>query len=122
MNLFTSKDLTSWTSHGNVLPAANRVDAILFSPKILFNKQTATYVLWYNFVPHYSYAVATSKSPFGPFITVNSTVGSSFRFGHHNNTDIGDFSLWADDDGTGYMLCAHPLSLARPPAPPLTQR
>ena len=82
------------------------MDAILFSPKILFNKQTATYVLWYNFVPHYSYAVATSKSPFGPFITVNSTVGSSFRFGHHNNTDIGDFSLWKDDDGTGYMLCA----------------
>ncbi len=104
MNLFTSKDLTTWTSHGNVLPEANRVDAILFSPKILFNKQTATYVLWYNFVPSYSYAVSTSKSPFGPFVTVNRTVGSSFRFGYPNNADIGDFSLWADDDGTGYML------------------
>jgi hypothetical protein len=104
VNLFTSKDLTTWTGHGNVLPEANRVDAILFSPKILFNKQTATYVLWYNFVPHYSYAVATSKSPFGPFNTVNRTVGSSFRFGHHDNSDIGDFSLWSDEDGTGYML------------------
>lgn len=69
VNLFTSKDLKTWTSHGNVLPEANRVDAILFSPKMLYNKAMETFVLWYNFVPHYSYAVATSKSPFGPFVT-----------------------------------------------------
>ena len=118
VTLFTSKALATWTSHGNVLPEANRVDKVLFSPKILHNEQTSTYVLYYNFVPGYSYAVATSKNPFGPFSTVNKTVGSSFKFGHahwkktpsgkwvwdKDNTDIGDFSLWADDDGTGYML------------------
>lgn len=104
VNLFTSKDLLAWTPHGNVLPESNRVDAILFSPKVLFNRRTATYVLWYNFVPHYSYAVATSKSPYGPFTTVNRTAGSSFRFGFPANSDIGDFSVWADDDGAGYML------------------
>ena len=82
VNLFTSTDLVTWTPHGNVLPEANRVEAVLFSPKVLFNAQTATWVLWYNFVPHYSYGVATSKSAFGPFITVNATAGSSFRFGH----------------------------------------
>jgi hypothetical protein len=109
VNLFTSTDLVTWTPHGNVLPEANRVDAILFSPKVLFNAKTQTWVLWYNFVPHYSYGVATSKSAFGPFKTVNATAGSSFRFGfpgpgHPANSDIGDFSLWADDDGTAYFL------------------
>ena len=104
VNLFTSKDLATWTSHGNVLPEANRVDKVLFSPKILHNEKTSTYVLYYNYVPGYSYAVATSKTPYGPFSTVNKTVGSSFKFGFPHNTDIGDFSLWVDDDGTGYML------------------
>lgn len=51
-----------------------------------------------------SYGVATSKSPFGPFQTVNTTAGSSFRFGYPNNNDIGDFSVWVDDDGVGYFL------------------
>ena len=30
VNLFTSTDLVSWTPHGNVLPEANRVDAVLW--------------------------------------------------------------------------------------------
>ena len=104
VNLFTSTDLVTWTAHGNVLPEANRVDAILFSPKVLYNAQTQTWVLWYNFVPHYSYGVATSKSAYGPFNTVNATAGSSFRFGYPDNSDIGDFSVWQDDDGTAYFL------------------
>jgi hypothetical protein len=87
-----------------VLPEANRVDRILFSPKVLYNNKTKLFVLWYNYVPNYSYGVATSSSPFGPFKTVNTTAGSSFRFGYPNNNDIGDFSLWADEDGTGYFL------------------
>ena len=104
VNLFTSRDLINWTSHGNVLPEANRVDRILFSPKVLYNAKTKLFVLWYNYVPNYSYGVATSPSPYGPFETVNATAGSSFRFGYPDNKDIGDFSLWADEDGTGYFL------------------
>ena len=104
VNLFTSKDLVTWESHGNVLPEANRVDHVLFSPKALYNARTKEYVLWYNYVPHYSYGVATSKTPFGPFKTVNSTAGASFRFGYPSNSNIGDFSVWVDDDGTGYFL------------------
>ena len=30
VNLFTSRDLVNWTSHGNVLPEVNRVDRICF--------------------------------------------------------------------------------------------
>jgi hypothetical protein len=104
VNLFTSTNLVDWTSHGNVLPEENRVDRILFSPKVLYNAKNKEYVLWYNYVPSYSYGVATSVSPFGPFQTVNTTAGASFRFGYPNNSDIGDFSVWVDDDGTGYFL------------------
>lgn len=71
-----------------------------------------------NIRPHYSYAVATSKTPFGPFETVDSSAGSSFRYGnqHHSSVDpnsvgknagIGDFSLFKDDDGTAFMLYSH---------------
>ena len=65
------------------------------------------WVLWYNFVPHYSYAVAISKSAFGPFKTVDSGAGSTFRWGnsHRNpkyagtNAGIGDFSLFKSRAG-----------------------
>ena len=96
VNLYTSADLSSWTFRGNVLPIANRVDAILFSPKIVYNALTKLYVLWYNYVPSYSYAVATSPSLYGPFVTVNSTVGSSFKWGYPTNSNIGDFSIMLD--------------------------
>jgi len=104
VNLFTSTDLVTWQPHGNVLPEANRVDHILFSPKVIHNPATQLYVLWYNYVPAYSYAVATSATPFGPFRTVNTTAGASFQYGYPTNSNIGDFSLLLDDDGAAYML------------------
>lgn len=48
VTLYTSADLTTWTFRGNVLPLANRVDAILFSPKVVYNALTKLYVLWYK--------------------------------------------------------------------------
>jgi hypothetical protein len=116
VNLYTSVDLVVWTSHGNVLPLPTRPkDTSLFSPRALYNDRTSTWVLWYNFVPHYSYAVATSRSPFGPFITVDDNAGASFKWGNSTrnkkyagiNAGIGDFSLYKDDDGTAYMLYSH---------------
>jgi hypothetical protein len=104
VNLWTSTDLATWTPHGNVLPEANRVDAILFSPKVIFNARTQLWILWYNYVPHYSYGVATSPTPFGPFVTVNSSAGASFQYGYPTNADIGDFSILLDDDGEAYFL------------------
>ena len=104
VNLWTSTDLATWVPHGNVLPEANRVDAILFSPKVVFNARTNLWILWYNYVPHYSYGVATSTTPWGPFVTVNSSAGASFQFGYPTNSHIGDFSILLDDDGEAYML------------------
>jgi len=104
VNLWTSTDLSTWTPHGNVLPEVNRVDAILFSPKVVWNARTRLFVLWYNYVPSYSYGVATSPTPFGPFVTVNRSAGASFQFGYPNNADIGDFSILLDGDGEAYFL------------------
>ena len=78
VNLYTSDDLVTWTPHGDVLEMASRPsNTSLFSPRVLYNDATKTWVMWYKFVPNYSYAVATSKSPFGPFKTVSPTAGSS---------------------------------------------
>eukprot|EP01043_Picozoa_sp_COSAG02_P052521 COSAG02_NODE_5672_length_4140_cov_2.941351_1_plen_543_part_10 len=83
VNLYTSPDLQAWTAHGNVLPQSTRPpNTSLFSPRALFNNKTQLWVLWFNFVPHYSYAVATSKTPYGPFETVDSSAGASFRWGN----------------------------------------
>jgi hypothetical protein len=116
VNLYTSTDLVSWTAHGNVLPVSTRPPATsLFSPRALYNGATDMWVLWYNYVPHYSYAVATSRSPFGPFVTVDAAAGATFRWGNStrnpsyagSNAGIGDFSLFKDDDGAAYMLYSH---------------
>jgi hypothetical protein len=51
VNLYTTPDLIHWTSHGNVMPlGGSRPNAVLFSPKALYNARTKTYVLWMNFV------------------------------------------------------------------------
>ena len=50
-------------------------EAILFCPKMLYNQQTAQYVLWFNWIEGANfaasyYAVATSKSLMGPYTLV----------------------------------------------------
>ena len=109
MNLFVSwGDLSAWTSFGNVLPEANRIDDILFSPKVIYNSKSKLYVMWFNYVPGYSYAIATSTTPYGPFKQVTTTPfpGNTTQYGYPSNTNIGDFSLFVDDDvdETAYIL------------------
>ena len=51
VNLYSTPDLITWTAHGNVLPlGGSRPNAVLFSPKVLYNAKTSLYVLWLNFV------------------------------------------------------------------------
>ena len=108
VNLYTSRDLVAWQFHGNVLPAAARpTDRSLFSPRAIYNERAQRWVLWWNYVPSYSYAVAVAASPFGPFGQTNASAGDSFRYCHGNNSRCGDFSLFVDDDGAAYMLYSH---------------
>lgn len=106
VNLYSTEDFVSWTAHGNVLPLGfPRPNSVLFSPKALYNARTREWVLWYNLMPPYNYAVAVSTSPYGPFNTISNTTALSTEYGFKaNNSDCGDFSLFADDDGTAYLL------------------
>ena len=106
VNVFSTTDFNTWEDHGNVLPlGAPRPNSVLFSPKVLYNDRNREYVLWYNLMPPYNYAVATSKSPFGPFFTIANDTALSTQFGKkYNNSNCGDFSLFKDDDGTAYIL------------------
>jgi hypothetical protein len=76
VNLYTSTDLITWTSHGNVVnlldvPAYNKNDWI-GRPKVAYNKTTRKYVL---FTEHNNndgtgrnkLTFFTSDSPYGPF-------------------------------------------------------
>jgi hypothetical protein len=106
VNVYATTDFVTWEDHGNVLPLGfPRPNSVLFSPKALYNAASKEWVLWYNLMPPYNYAVAVSPSPFGPFLTVSNTTAASTEFGFKaNNTDCGDFALFVDDDGTAYIL------------------
>lgn len=106
VSVFTSKDLSSWTSHAPIFQFLkdHPIPGIMFCPKMLFNKKTSNWVLWYNwidvkfgFAASY-YAVAVSKTPLGPFKVVNPNVTTLAW------SDTGDFALFSDDDGAGYII------------------
>ena len=85
----------------NILPSRPHSGAN-FRPKLLYNEASKSYVLWFNFqtptpnVPGY-YTVATAAQPWGPFTIVKENVPVK-------NPLNGDFNLFKDDDGTGYIV------------------
>jgi hypothetical protein len=102
VSIYRSPDLSqhSWTPVGSALPAG-RPKAIYYRPKVLYNTRTKLYVLWVNWrecLPcSLYYLTATSASPTGPFVMANSNVTTRYK-------DGGDFTVFADDDGVGYLL------------------
>lgn len=110
VNLFSSADLATWAPHGDVLPLSARPPwSTIFSPKVAFNAAAGRYVLWVNYLQYdlrnYSYAVAVSATPDGPFAVIDDMAGATTRGGFPKNTDVGDFSLLVDDDpaATAYI-------------------
>jgi len=105
VTLFTSRNLREWTNHGPVFQAAQSglTDSVRVCPKVLFNRRTNTWVMWFNpilgadFTVSY-YAIATSPSPLGPFVLVSRNVTS---LAYQN---VGDFNLFQDEDGTAYVI------------------
>jgi len=106
VSLYTSNDLSSWTFQGHVFEMGTSAPApntILFCPKVLYNAATLNYVLWFNWIngsdfSQSYYAVATSPKPTGPFQLVNPIVKTLAY------SDTGDFALFGDDDGKGYII------------------
>jgi len=89
-----------WTQvSSDVFPSSVRPTGIYYRPKIVFNKRTAKYVLWINYLapantplqayPNASYLVATAMTPHGPFQLVTKKAKMSFTGG-------GDFTIFVD--------------------------
>lgn len=106
LSLFTSRDFVEWTPAPTnpvfQFTSANQPQGIMFCPKVVYNRRTSMYVLWFNWFYNPTQisfiGVATSLSPFGPFDVVTSQV-VGLRY-----TNPGDFGLLVDDDDSGYIV------------------
>eukprot|EP00730_Choanoeca_flexa_P015117 TRINITY_DN6860_c0_g1_i1.p1 TRINITY_DN6860_c0_g1~~TRINITY_DN6860_c0_g1_i1.p1 ORF type:complete len:362 (+),score=60.38 TRINITY_DN6860_c0_g1_i1:2-1087(+) len=104
VSIYKSPDLSSgsWSYVGEALPIGHRPSAIYYRPKVRFNPRTEQYVLWVNAVPEGNfggsfYVAATSATPEGPFAVQNENITMA-------HAAPGDFDLFVDDDGTGYLI------------------
>lgn len=93
--VYSSQDLNHWTDRGYV--ALPRSCTYCFRPHVLYNPQTHQYVLWVNdgSAPQ-GYRVYTNTGPTGVFTEQNLPV-LAVSCG-------GDFTLFEDTDGTGYVV------------------
>ncbi len=108
---YSSTDMMNWTDRGYLYNASTPAwQASCASPRygcyrphVLFNAASNKYVLWINSYDAASgYHVFTAATPTGPFIeTAQPTLADMGAAGGFVN---GDFGLFADDDGTGYIV------------------
>ncbi|KAH3756615.1 glycosyl family 43 [Pelomyxa schiedti] len=106
ISVWVSSDLTSgsWHFEGHAIEPDQRPPGVVFRPHLVYNPNTFKYVLWWNWydadsgsdAPHLL-AVATSDSPSGPFTLQNEAVNTT------RASQSGDFALFVDLDGTGYV-------------------
>jgi hypothetical protein len=96
---YSSDDLTNWTYEGRLLP--DQPEGVYYRPHVIYNEPTQKYVLWYNWYPQLwdgQFGVAVSDTPEGPFEIVHDNVPMA-----NSEYGLGDFGLYVDDDGTGYI-------------------
>ena len=101
--VYETKDFETFVYQGEALPRANRVDGIEFRPCVVYNAATRTFVMWYEdrHAGQEGYAVATSSTPIGPFVTVSN---STKMPGKGRSDGAGDFNILVDDDGSAYHV------------------
>ena len=116
VRLYVSDDLINWEDKGLVLSAL-APDAhpelaeafILDRPKVVFNKATKKFVMYFKLYPpkekggesgkDYAWVgVATSDTPTGPFAYRGYFLGNHTKFG------TGDFAIFTDSDGATYHI------------------
>lgn len=104
---YRSTDLVTWHDCGLVFqadPAADdpilRPEGVMERPRVLRCPATGRYVLWFHAddarYRTASVGVAVADNPAGPFELVHIL--------RPNNQDSRDFTLFADEDGTGYLV------------------
>jgi hypothetical protein len=106
----------------NVYLCFNDSNAVIERPKMIYNKKTGKYVLWFHAdgptieSPNSNYAaaaagVAISDSPNGPFKFLGryrlNVCPAAEKKGEWYESSAGfarDMNLWIDDDGTAYII------------------
>jgi hypothetical protein len=111
VSVFSSPDLSagSWTFEGLALAASARRRGILYRPHVVYSAQSRQWVLWANVHEigvFQGYIAATAAHIAGPY-TVAAPAVNLTRVLATNN--CGDFDLWVDDDGAGWVIytCGH---------------
>jgi beta-xylosidase len=100
VHVYATQDLKKWRPLGVALSPEHRRPGIEFRPHVVHNSATGKYVMWYENRPSAivssGYAVATSDTPEGPFITVKNEVAVA---------DVpGDFDVLVDGNGTAWHV------------------
>jgi beta-xylosidase len=105
---YSSSNLMAWKFEGEIIPKEAlpgwKEKTYRYRPHVIYNAKTRKYVLFYNWRPvpqsfaQGNYVVATADAPTGPFTVVE----RDFQTKQHP-TEVGDFNLFVDDDGTAYL-------------------
>ncbi|HYO08665.1 MAG TPA: glycoside hydrolase family 43 protein [Tepidisphaeraceae bacterium] len=108
VSCYRSRDLLSWEPLGLVLPVADdpahdlHASKVIERPKVIFNSLTNKFVMWLH-IDSADYAaaragVAVADNPDGPFRYIRSIRPNGFM--------SRDQTLFQDDDGRAYHVCA----------------
>lgn len=134
VSCYSSKDLTTWTYEGNVLPAVAddpnsdlHPSRVVERPKVIYNAATRKYVMWMHIdSPDYAAAksgVAVSSKPTGPFTYLGSfrpnagvwpaniteqdkepSEENLLMWNFVGGQMARDMTLFVDDDGKAYQI------------------
>jgi hypothetical protein len=103
VSIWSSPDLSSgsWQFLGQAVQCTEAPNCgILYRPHLVWNPNTKLYVLFWNYVnkqgKYAGDAAATASSPAGPFTIVSPLINTTYP--------TGDFDVFVDKDGTGYMI------------------
>lgn len=122
VSIYVSKDLVHWDYQNDALTTASHpelsdshpVGAKIERPKVLYNEQTGKFVLWGHKEPRDNYnearvCVAVSNKANGTFNYLGSfrpdpVIGGTGDDDPNTGDESRDFTVFQDDDGTGYLI------------------
>jgi hypothetical protein len=102
--VYATTDFETWSFGGVALPVSTRRAGTEFRPQVIPPSPTrSTWLMWYEDrwtegKTNPGYALATSATPFGPFVTADDTVVIP------GQGRVGDYDLFVDEDGTCYHV------------------
>ena len=114
INLYSSSNLIEWNYEGVILATSSNINSPLRSPmrmerpKIVYNKKTKKYVMWFHYVGY----PGTHKQEIGfadAGVAVADKITGPFEYiGHHRPINdsgaVKDCTLFMDNDTTAYFV------------------